>query len=651
MVTIEVNGQELELSRNGQDIKYTMQINDIFNIATVNASYTNSFTVPKTETNSRIFDYLGLVGDSSQTPYEKVLVRLLDNGFPVIQHGWLSITETSDNYKLSITDGIIDFFKEIDNKTIGKDLSLDEINHTKNLDTVVESFTNENYKYILADYNGRTQTLIGVFPLQYAINIDHLVPSVRIKYLWDKIFSRFRFTYSGSIFENTDFKDLWLTYPKAPQGADDVIERVLAAAFEKYNFTESNPMSYGNTKVFNEVKSWSSQNIIEGSTILNWRYVIPETGNYTIEIKPKGRVKITHPVSGYVDSIPYLFRVMRGSSVFVEEYTSVEEGAEETEVVKERSGYFYAGEIINFQFIAEASFNAAWLKLQNDYLNVNIYRASFGEVSFSEALADFPIKDFIKEMVWMFGLTPVIDTHNRHITFYTVAERLAGAQVLDWSDKYASRKKETYIQGSYAQVNSLKHKYNSENLDFSDGFLAVNNQNLADNKVLANSRIYSFNNEVGRMKIGAGTYYSFIYQAWEPEPREETDDEGNVTIEIDYKGMSGRFYTMRYDWINQQAILASEMLSGQATVNGFPVVNSVNTVYKDLVAKYWAGYDQVLNDFRCHEIELVLGLADVLNLSFLKLYYFEQEANYYMLNKLSWQSGKVCVGEFIRVKK
>ena len=40
------------------------------------------------------------------------------------------------------------------------------------------------------------------------------MPSVKVKYLWDKIFTEFGYTYSGSVFDTFDFNNLWMTYPK-----------------------------------------------------------------------------------------------------------------------------------------------------------------------------------------------------------------------------------------------------------------------------------------------------------------------------------------------------------------------------------------------------------------------------------------------------
>jgi hypothetical protein len=41
------------------------------------------------------------------------------------------------------------------------------------------------------------------------INVDYLVPSVKVSYLWDNLFSTYGFTYSGSIFFTRFYKSIF----------------------------------------------------------------------------------------------------------------------------------------------------------------------------------------------------------------------------------------------------------------------------------------------------------------------------------------------------------------------------------------------------------------------------------------------------------
>jgi len=88
----------------------------------------------------------------------------------------------------------------------------------------------------------------------------------------------------------------------------------------------------------------------------------------------------------------------------------------------------------------------------------------------------------------------------------------------------------------------------------------------------------------------------------------------------------------------------------EKSVASLPVARFNTTTFKDFVPKYYDNIQLLLNDFRMHKIKLAISTLDFVNLNFDKLYYFEQEQNYYILNKLSYESGKVSDAEFYRVK-
>ena len=196
MLEIIINGNSLEVPK--ESIKYNIQCNDIGDLESRQCNYTDGFSIPKTLENTRYFEHLGLVGDVSTLPYQKVNADLIDNGVHLIRGGWLEIQETAKEYKINIRDGIIDLFKAIENKNFGDNVNLTEIDHSKNLTTIINSFTNENYRYIINDYGGLTH-----LDTLTKINIDYLVPSARVKYLWNKIFTTF-------VINNKSGTNLWI---------------------------------------------------------------------------------------------------------------------------------------------------------------------------------------------------------------------------------------------------------------------------------------------------------------------------------------------------------------------------------------------------------------------------------------------------------
>lgn len=594
MLKILVNNQSLELAQ--ETIKYTKQCNDISDLSSRETNYTDSFSIPKTPNNIQIFEGLGLNNDVSQIPYSKNTAQILDNGMPLVKEGWLDVKETTNEFKINIYDGLIDLFKAIENKTFGDDIDLSEINHEKNLTTIVNSFTNEDYRYILNDFGGKTHTDLGT-----KINIDYLVPSVRVKYLWNKIFSTFGFNYLGEVFNTQDFEQLWLTYPK---GIPTDLLTTLYAEFLDWD---------GN--IFNNI------NIIQGTNFNNTSYIVPSTGTYNISFN--GLVNYDLPnLSTQNDGI----------------YLTV-------------NGVFFAYSLFNTNI--NINLNVGDEITLNKNIPFNSYNFIEGffivnkyenPISFTEELKQLRITDFFKEIVNRFALTIFINKDGIYI-FKTFDERLQSG-IIDWSEKYHSRFSETYTVKSYAQQNIFRQEYQDDRNDYNDGSFLITNKNLPDTKDVIKSKIFSAEKDFVSFRIN-GIENEIVTPTllWDKEV-----SENNGIQEVKYKPLSKRFYFLRSETITKNAVLKSETLGLYQSVTSLPIARFNITAFKDFVPKYYGNIELLLNDFRLHKIKLALNTIDFINLDFDKIYYFKQEQNYYFLNKITFEKGKLSNAEFYRVK-
>jgi len=217
---------------------------------------------------------------------------------------------------------------------------------------------------------------------------------------------------------------------------------------------------------------------------------------------------------------------------------------------------------------------------------------------------------------------------------------------VDWSDKFIKRDKETYLYGSYAQNNFFRHKYNGENQSFNDGVLSVDNQNLPAEKTLFQSFLYSFENRYVQLL----EKWVPFYPIWETEISEKD----NGQIEFSYKSLNGRFYfvqTQKTTFPGTIAIVSEKNplngsgLSGSVT----SVVSPVNTTYKELIAKNYGGYKNVLNHCKMHSFTMALSVVDITKIDFTKPIYIAQESSYYLLNKVEYQNGELAKVEGVRV--
>lgn len=110
LTEIFYKGEDLDLYED-KGLKYTIQVNDIGEIKDRQASYTNSYEVPKTPKNIRLLGGLALPSDTSVTPYTQDNCQVKIEGFDFIVKGWLNVKDTDDNFKIYIYSGIIEFLK------------------------------------------------------------------------------------------------------------------------------------------------------------------------------------------------------------------------------------------------------------------------------------------------------------------------------------------------------------------------------------------------------------------------------------------------------------------------------------------------------------------------------------------------------------
>jgi len=638
-VELYINGKPLELKEDTR-VQFNYTVGDIFTIGTVQVSYSNVFEAPLTPSNTQTMQGLGLVGNNSQIPYQKITATLKYDGFDIVPNGWLRMEETGASYRMGILEGMVDFFKDIENKTIGNDVNgIDELKHEKTMRNFTDSilYSTVPYTYVVANFGGKMQLPDDT------ITIDYLVPVVKLSYIWNKIFETLGYTYSGSIFSNPDFTEACITYPKAPSG--DVVETLFSTA-KKNSFRDSNPVKEGNLYYFPNSYYWNTT----GSGFGIWNFTVPRTGTYILKMKPVGYVRVNNNSGGVspTKDIAFTVAAKRGTSLLSAAFSSTSSNADFS--IYDTPLALTEGDVISFEIRVSSPFDTP-IYLQLNSLDIEFYETSLGTIDFAEAFSDFAIKDFVREIIWRYGLIPFYDSFKKHIKFLTIDEKVNFNNYVDWTNKYVQREKESYLYGSYAQTNIFAHKYNDENDSSRNGKLNIANANLDSSKVIASSKIHAAEQRIRKFKISGNTIVSTKYPLWKSEIVEEVENNQNVQ-RVEYNGLSGRYYIMKLKRVNQQGKFRSEALSSNVQTTPFYYVsNAKNTHYDELVLKYYPRYEKILNNFKMHNIEVALSLPDILQLDFAKLYYFEQEASFYILNKLPWEEGKTCKGEFIKVNK
>ena len=611
------------------NIKQTLQINDIADLKDRQASYTNSFNIPKTSNNRRAFDALGIASDTSRTPYTKPNCSMKLEGFDFLTSGWLNIQETASDYKVYIYSGIINFFKAIENKTLG-DLDLSEIEHTKNVQSVVDSFSNNAYKYLITDYNGLTHYGAN----GEIINIDHLIPSVNVKYLWDKIHSTFLFTYSGPVFTSEPFVNLWLTYPKyiaidnvtdllTTQGTNQIrlISHYEGGSRGAYDLLASNDLTNGAYFQANNTA----------------KYKITLTVNSSFSPSPPS-LNSNYYYSVNQENIPMN---QRNKTLVFSEVLQAH--------TKEITFYvdLNAGDQISFFTDVIANHNAYW---NLDY-SIKFQQVIPGTTAFSDELKGMSIIDFIKEIFNMFCLTAFpSEFAPGHMKYLSFKDRIETATILDWSSKYIERTSETYKIDGYAQKNYFRYQYNDKEESYHDGSLTINNVNLSEKTTIFSSKTYSPERTLTEFFVGsAGSRFLRVFKLYDKNIKEDAN--GN-TISIEYKGLDKRFHFAKAEHITSTATIGSQTLQESQVVNDFYLATFNSLDWNTLLNKNYKEVGRIINDSRIHQIDVDLNLTDFLDFDFNSIIYFEQEQQYYIPNKLEIaHDSKQASGEFIRFKK
>lgn len=574
----------------------TKQVNNIVNLHTRQTNATNNFSLPKSAKNIKNLKLLGVIGNTSNRPYEKISANLLDTvtGEWLIYKGWAVISETNKDFKVAIFDGVIDFFKQIDNKKL-HEIDISGLNHLKTMQAVIDSWQNNlPYMYIISDFNGKTYTTSG-------LNIDYQVPSARVSYIWERIHEYAGFTYSGSIFQTEKFTNWFMTFPKPITDASiQVIPITAQPAIIVHNQTPngmfSNVEFLPNTVPTNPYMTKNAQN----------QLVAYVSGSYKIKVTGVATNNSTNTEFKAVN-----YSVVDASNTLLLQ-GSIDGSA---------NGFVYvpinAGEKIYF-YSSIYGGPGNWI-VTNQQIFVDYVDGYVA--NFDEALIDFTASEFYKEVLNHFALIPFKDKYSNHIVYKNLAEIMQNEQVVDWSNKNPEKLTEKYIVGTYGQANFFQYKYNQEGESHSDGAIYIDNKNLKETNTAIQSKFYAPNQPFELFDD------ILTFPIWE----RELDTNG----QIQYKELTGRYYVHRYRMDYTTMTLHSELLNIQQTYAGaIPVSYYYRMRWSDIILDNYEDISKILNTSKIIEANLYLSSKDVNDFDFQRLVYIEQFSSYFIVNRI-----------------
>lgn len=596
---VRVNGNELQV--NGR-FQYVRQVGDVGDISTSNASYTNSFSVIRDNNSTRALKGLGLPGSMSDVPYTRISWMMYVDELPIIdRNGWAIVNETDQsNYKLSIIDGNIDFWKAIEDLKLS-DLDLSEARYAKTRQGIIDSFESPYQKYLLGYYAYGEEEKTG-----YDINL--LNPAISDKYIVDQIFSHIGMTYSL-----TPEIDTWTIIGRTDQSETvNVLNLVveLADGFKRHPYVDGRyQVAYSNIE---ETEATYDTN--------TGRITVEQTGNY------RPFVDWTQMYAGYVlrsqDGLPFVQDLPINNYL---EVNGFRDPLDEVMYLLPSDEIYLRFEPLTEDQLGEHGFaDHQILGIRElttfDYV-FELERIDEIFYSFSNELSKISVKDFMKEIMHRYGLT--LFYKNRHAEFLTISERI-NADVEDLNDYFVEVKNEKYFHTQYAQINYLKHKYADPSDFFNDGVISIRNQNLDPEKTIIESFTYSQD-------------INGIMEMWEYK------GEG-----VPYEQIKGRMFSARADvrWDSISFRDRDEPLPGYAGNVSF--VDFSKTGFRYYVNRYYKEFEEkILNNFKMQTIKMDMPLSVFLNLDMRKVIYVQQSN--FIINKMTYRGLRDVELEVVKI--
>ena len=294
----------------GDPIKITLQVEET---GSVSSSYTETFRIPVSENNERVFKGSCDVNNITFNPRLKIPTTISIGG-AVFQEGYIILEKVVRNfrynsclYEVSFFGEIGDFKAALGTKTLN-DLDTSPLEHTRNLGAIQTSWTAPTYQN-LQDGSSPNIGLFGgdvIYPLvEYGYDYDpatnnpdpllnntisdancgssflkianplyqwQMKPVVRAKWILDKIFTEAGYSYDSKFFKSNIFYPIYVLGDSSPRG------RTLATQ-QSTAVLRSDPTRISATGYW---ENWNQRPAPYGTPSQNLIMVGPNAGRYEV---------------------------------------------------------------------------------------------------------------------------------------------------------------------------------------------------------------------------------------------------------------------------------------------------------------------------------------------------------------------------------
>jgi hypothetical protein len=601
MIEIYLNGNLIELET-PTAFSLTRQINNFAELKDRQATFTNSFKAPKTKNNLEIFTGLGIVGNQSRAPYQFFTAVVKINSVPVVLVGKAFVKSFDTDFQINIVDDNIHLFDKLGDKKLS-DLDLSVLNHDLTTTNFVNSFTNDytdGYIYAISDFGNFNPS---------AIVINNQLPSLFVRYIWDKILSE-----AGFLSDFEPENDLLIT----PKRGYDTVED--AGTATEINCTaETSEQGYQGSGYLEKT---AYINLTPDQTI----------GNITSE---SGSITVTSAGIYYYDfsvddsdnfNLAQLYLKVKVNNSIVASHDVWNMGTATGQL------NLSIGDLVSFEylFIFELyEYDAPYANIDTAMTFYTVIGGSGLTVNIQSFIGEVKQTDFIKDIMQHYCLLSKKTKDANEMQFIQAKDLLTDkANAIDWSGKvvFSSEDYDT----DYSQKNIFKYGYRQQDGEqFADGILSIYNNTLKSDNVEL-TRPYNAPEVSESLLNGGLVRYTPFWEA-------ERDDAGNITK---WKVIKGKNYFGRK--IQNEETITYKIQSGtnQTHTGTVPRLSFDYLNYQSILDENYKEVQQMLNWSRSVKVKVRLNLFEFDSFDFFNLVFIKELGGYFYVNSLKWTNRK-----------
>jgi hypothetical protein len=441
-------------------IPQNKQVNDIAEMQDRQSDFTATFKVRKSRAMRALFELSGEVGASTDYPYREQTCKLVQDGIEIITGGKVVLNKVDDKYyHISIYSGNLNFFTAIENLKL-TDLTLASTNHTWEASVQAASNVSDlDYVYPLCEPSDDG----GITPMtdtgsRVEVYGGWLWPFIKVKAIWDEIFTAAGFTVEGDILTDPHFLRLFMPIVNLN------ISKQAVAPWLYNGFWQG----------------W--RNYTAPTTTLIPSYVLVGDANYGLTgkyITPYAATYKLRAVIWVITSYPshvYIY----ADGVQVVDMTAGETGLDAWGAWHLYDGEYAALKGVELTIRVTPCLNVT--QYTTGVLTITDIRIDYASVLTPALnLPDMTQTDFIKTVCNLYGLIPETDSRRRVIRFWNYSKLYQNIpQARDWSAYLSERDDEVEFKfGDYAQQNYLRYKdCDDVLLDAGVGVMVIDDETL-----------------------------------------------------------------------------------------------------------------------------------------------------------------------------